>query len=68
MLGVEKSFSCVRENSRADKKGEEGMDWRGLVMRNGACICHIIFLNTADKQLSDFTQQNAAHVRLYEMN
>lgn len=40
----------------------------GEVMRNGAFICCIIILNTADKQLSDFPQQSAARAGLYEMN
>lgn len=68
MLGVEKSFRRVRQNGRDDKKDGGGMDWRGLVMRNGAFICRAVILNTADKQLSDFSQGSAAHARLYEMN
>lgn len=40
------------------------MDWRGLVMKNGVFVCHIIILNTADKHLSDFPSK-VLHVRGY---
>lgn len=53
-----------RQNSRADKKNEGGINWRGLVMRNGVFVCHIIILNTADKHLSDFPSK-VLHVRGY---
>jgi len=66
MLGVEESFRGVREN-RAVKK-DEGMDWRGLTRGDRAFICHVIVLNTADRQLSDSAGKSAARARLCGMN